>query len=68
MSDNLIGSLKFLTDQQKDGDSPIENLVTGLLEKSRKVFVDGLRKFVAVDIHEAVQVGGLRQGIKIPGG
>ena len=29
-------SLKVLTNQQKDGDSPVETVVTGLLEKRRK--------------------------------
>ena len=64
MCENLINSLKLLTNQQKDGDSPVENIATGLLEKSRKGMMDGLRKFVAVDNHEAVKVGGLRQGIQ----
>ena len=33
--DYLINFLKLLTNQQKDGDSSVENVVTGLLEKSR---------------------------------
>ena len=56
-------SLKLFTKQQKDGHSRVENIVTGLLEKDRKGVVDGLRKFIAVDTHEVVRVGGLRQGI-----
>ena len=32
--------------------------------RSRKGIMDGLRKFIAVDNHEAVNVGGLCQGIK----
>ena len=63
MCDNLINSLKLLTNQQKDGVSPVDSLVTGLLEKSRKGNMDGFRKFIDVDNHEAVKVGGLRQGI-----
>ena len=50
MCDNLIISLKLLTNQQRDGDSPVESIVTGLLEKSRKGIMDGIRKFIAVDI------------------
>ena len=64
MCDNLIISLKLLTKQQRDGDSLVESIVTGLLEKSRKDIMDGIRKFIAVDNHDAVTVGGLRQGIK----
>ena len=33
LSDTLISSLKLLTNQQKDGDSPVESVVTGLREK-----------------------------------
>ena len=59
MCDNLINSLMLLANHQKDGDCPDENIATGLLEKSRRGIVDGLRKFIAVDNHEAVKVGGL---------
>ena len=45
-------------------DSPFQNLVTGFLEKSRKGTMDGLRKFIEVDNHEAVKVGGLHRDIK----
>ena len=61
---NLVNLLKLLTNQQKYGDSPVENIVTGLWEKSRKGIKDGLWKFIEVDNREAVNVGGLRQGIK----
>ena len=64
MCDNLINSLKLLTNHQTDGDSFVENIVTGLLEESRKGMTGGLRKFTEVDNHEAGKVGGLRQGIK----
>ena len=62
--ENLINSLKLLTNHQKDGDSSVENVVTGLLEKSRKDIMDRLRKFIEVDNHGAVKVGGLRRGTK----
>ena len=50
MCDNLIIYLNLLTNQQRDGDSLVESIVTGLLEKSRKSIMDGIRKFIAVDI------------------
>ena len=52
-----------LTNQQKDGDSFVENIVTGLLENSSQGVMNGLRKFIEVDHHEAVKVGGLSQNI-----
>ena len=55
--DNLINALKLLTNQQKDGDSPVGQMVTGLLERSRSGMMGGLRKCSAVDNHEAVKVG-----------
>ena len=48
--DNLINGLKLWTNQQKDGDSPVGSIVTGLREKSRKGIMDGLRKFIEVEI------------------
>ena len=60
--DNFFNSLKLLTIQQKDGDSPVENIVTGLLEKSRRGILDGLKKFFEVDNLEAVKVRGLQEG------
>ena len=57
----MINALKFLTNQQKDGDSPVGKIVSGLLEKSRSRITDGLRKFTAVDNHEAVKVGDLKR-------
>ena len=32
LCDNLINALKLLANQQKDGDSPIQSIVTGLHE------------------------------------
>ena len=34
--DNLINALRLLTNQQKDGDSPVGTIVAGLLEKSQQ--------------------------------
>ena len=49
--DNLINALQLLANQQKDGDSPVNVVVQGLLEKS------GLQVIGVVDNHEAVRVG-----------
>ena len=57
----LEDSLKVLTNQQKDGDSPVGAIVTGLLEKGRCSTMDELRKFTAVDSIEAVKVGDLHR-------
>ena len=53
-SNNLVNALKMLANQQNDGDSPIECIVTGLHEKSRKGIMDQLRDFIEVDNHSAV--------------
>ena len=36
-------------------------VVPGLLEKSRRKVMDGLRKFIAVDNHAAVKIGDLEK-------
>ena len=36
LCDNLINALKLLANQQKDGDSPIQGIITGLHERSRR--------------------------------
>ena len=36
LCDNLINALKLLANQQKDGDSPNQSIVTGLHERSRR--------------------------------
>ena len=41
LCDNLVNTLKMLANQQKDGDSPIQSIVTGLHERSRRGIVDG---------------------------
>ena len=66
LCDNLVNALKPLANQQNDGDSPIESIVTGLHEKSRKGIMDGLTGFIKVDNHSAgaVDVGGLCGGTK----
>ena len=40
---NLINALELLANQQKDGDSPIQSIVTGFCERSRKGIMEGLR-------------------------
>ena len=55
--ENSTNALKLLTNQQKDGDSPVGTVVAGLLERSRSSIVDGLRRFISEDNHEAVKVG-----------
>ena len=44
LCDNVINSSKLLTKQQKDGDSPVEKIVTGLREKSRKGWAQGVHR------------------------
>ena len=64
LCENLINALKLLTTKQTDGDSPIQSIVTGLQERSRKGIMDGLRSFIEIDNHSAVDVGHLRKGSK----
>ena len=40
---NLVNALKLLASHQRDGDIPIESIVTGLHERSRMGFTYGLR-------------------------
>ena len=42
LCDNLINALKLLTNQQTDGDSPIQSIVSGLHQKSRRGIIDWL--------------------------
>ena len=60
----VINTLKLLANQQKDGDSPIQSIVTGLHARSRKGIMEGLRSFIEADNHSAVDVGHLRRGIR----
>ena len=55
--------LKLLANQQKDGDSPIQSIVTGLHERSRKGIMEGLRSFINAEDHRAVNVGHLHKGV-----
>ena len=41
LCDNLNNAPKLLANQQKDGDSPIQSIVTGLHERSRRGIMDG---------------------------
>ena len=57
---NLINALKLLANQQKDGDSPIQNIIMGLEEKCRERIAHGLRSFITSDNYSAVAVDHLR--------
>ena len=46
---NLINALKLLANQQEDGESLIQNIVTNLCEVSRKGLAEGLGNFIQVD-------------------
>ena len=63
----LTNALKLLAKQQKDGDSQVWMVVPGLLEKSRLRIMDWVRKFIAVDIHAAVQIGDPKFTTDFPG-
>ena len=58
---HLIHALKLLANQQEDGDSPIQSIVTGQHERSRKGIMDGLRSFIDVDNHSALDEGHVRK-------
>ena len=62
LSENLINALKLLANQQKDGDSPIQNIIIGLKEKCWDRIMNGLRSFMTSDNYSAVEVGHLRRG------
>ena len=49
--------LKLLANQQKDGDSQIQNIIMGMKEKCRERIMNGLRSFIASDNYSAVEVG-----------
>ena len=44
LCENLINALKLLANQQKDGDNPVQNIVTSLCERSRKGINGGPEK------------------------
>ena len=60
---HLINALKLLANQQEGGDGPIQNIVTNLGEWSRKGLTEGLRNFIQVDKHRALEVGHLGEGL-----
>ena len=62
MCDNSIISLKLLTNQQRDGDNPVESIVTNLLEKKSQRYRGRDQEVHRSGHHDAVNVGGLRQG------
>ena len=64
MCDNSIIYLKLLTNQQRDGDISVESLVTGLLEKKSQRYHGRDQEIHRSGHHDAVNVGGLRQGIQ----
>ena len=64
MCDNLINALKLLANLQIDGDGPVKMVVQGLQERSRPRLMDGLRKFIMVENHEAVKVGELDKNVE----
>ena len=64
LCENLINALKLLANQQKDGDSPIQSIVTGLHERTRKGIMDGLRSFIDIDKPQCSGRGSLAQGRK----
>ena len=62
LCEKLINALKLLANQQKDGDSPIQSIVTCRCERSGQGSMDGLRNFIKVDNHCALEVGHLNEG------
>ena len=57
LCENPIKALNLLANQQKDGDSPIQNVIMGLKEKCRERITNGLRSPTASDNLSAVEVG-----------
>ena len=53
-----------LANQQRDGDSPVQNVVAGLRVRSGEGIRHGLRSFTDLDNHRAVEVGHLRRGLR----
>ena len=62
--ENLINAPKLLANQQKDGDSPVQSVATSFCEGSRNGLVEGLRHFIKVDNHCALDVGHLSVGTR----
>ena len=64
LCENSINAIKLLANQQKDGDSSVQSIVTGLCERSTKGIMEGLRNFIEVDNHSALDVGYLKEGTR----
>ena len=60
----MISALNLLAKQQKDGDSPVKMVVQGSQGKVGSEKMDGLRKCIAVDNHEAVKVGDVEKNME----
>ena len=60
--ENLINDVKLLANQQEDGDGLPQSIVTNHGKGSRKGLTDGLRDFIKVDDHRALDVGAIRRG------
>ena len=63
LCENLFIALKLLANQQEDGDGFMQNIVTNLGEESRKGLTEGLRNFIQVDNHRALEVGYRNKGM-----
>ena len=63
--ENLINALKLLANQQVDGDGLLQSIVANLGQGSRKGLTDGLRDFIKVDNHRALDVGELHRSTGI---
>ena len=60
----MSNALKLLANHQTDGDSPIHSIVTGLQEKNRKGMMEGLRSFIEMDNHSALEVSHMRKALR----
>ena len=60
LCEKLINALKLLANQ--DGDGLLQSIVTNLGKGSRKGLTHGLRDFIKVDNHRALEVGELHRG------
>ena len=58
----LVNALKWLANQQEDGDILLQNIVKHLGKESRKGLTDGLREFMKVDNERALDVGSTGKG------
>ena len=62
LCENLINALKLLANQQENGDGLLQNIVSNVGKGSRKGPTDGLRDFIRVDNHCALDVGESHRG------